>query len=148
MAYEPQFKRIHAFRVDHMVSVNVEEISEQFDTVRSKFNHMIPHIWGVNTQSTSGARIEHVEFTIHYADDEQHIKNRLEREKRCGTVVHLDSNTSHFSADVYDSAEMIPWIRTFICRITEVHFSNQELEKQFKADLDEMYALYGIGGDE
>ena len=148
MAYEPQFKRIHAFRVDHIVSIKVEEISEQFDMVRSKFNHMIPHIWGVNTQSTSGARMEHVEFTIHYADDEQHIKNRLEREKRCGTVVHLDSNTSHFSADVYDSAEMIPWIRTFICRITEVHFSNQELEKRFKTDLEEMYALYGIGGDE
>ena len=43
---------------------------------------------------------------------------------------------------------MIPWIRTFICRITEVHFSNQELEKQFKTDLEEMYVLYGIGGDE
>ncbi len=36
----------------------------------------------------------------------------------------------------------------YLSRITEVHFSNQELEKRFKTDLEEMYALYGIGGDE
>jgi len=40
---------------------------------------------------------------------------------------------------------MIPWIRTFICRITELHFSNRTLENLFKRDLEAMYALYGIG---
>lgn len=64
---------------------------------------------GVSTQGNTGARIEHVEFTVCYADEEKLIRNRLEREKRCGTVEHLDNNTSRFSADVFDASEVIPW---------------------------------------
>lgn len=88
-----------------------------------------------------------MEFTVCYTDKEKHIRNRLEREKRCGTVEHLNNNTSRFSADVFDASEVIPWIRTFICRIMDIHFSNKELEEQFKNDIKDMYALYDLGGD-
>ena len=88
--------------------------------------------------------MEHVDFTVHYGDDEQFIHTRLEREKRCGTVERIDGNTSRFSADVYDCGELVPWIRTFICRIEEIHFSDKELEDQFKKDIKEMYLLYDI----
>ena len=109
---------------------------------------MLPHMWGVSTQSWSGNRMGHVAFTIRYADDERHILRRLEREKSCGCVEHLDNNTSRFSADVYDASEMVPWIRTFICRIVSISFSDKELEEQFKNDMQEMYAMYGLeGGD-
>ena len=118
--------------------------SDPFDKLQETLKSMLPHIWGVSTQSRFGERLEHVEFTVHYADNEQHIRNRLEREKRCGTVEHLDNNTSRFSADVFDSLEMIPWIRTFICRITDINFSSKELEEQFKNDLKAMYTLYGL----
>ena len=144
MAYVPRFNRITSFRADNIISVTLEEISEQFDKLQETLKSMLPHIWGVSTQSRFGERLEHVEFTVHYADNEQHIRNRLEREKRCGTVEHLESNTSRCSADVFDSLEMIPWIRTFICRITDIHFSNKELEAQFKDDLKAMYTLYGL----
>lgn len=144
MAYVPRFRRITSFRADNIISVTLEEISEQYDKLQETLKSMLPHIWGVSTQSRFGERLEHVEFTVHYADNEQHIRNRLEREKRCGTVEHLDSNTSRFSADVFDSLEMIPWIRTFICRITDINFSNKELKEQFKNDLKAMYTLYGL----
>ena len=42
-------------------------------------------------------------------------------------------------ADAYDASELIPWIRTFICRIQDIHFSNTELQMQFHKDLEEMY---------
>ena len=144
MAYVPRFRRITSFRADNIISVTLEEISEQYDKLQETLKSMLPHIWGVSTQSRFGERLEHVEFTVHYADNEQHIRNRLEREKRCGTVEHLDNNTSRFSADVFDSLEMIPWIRTFICRITDINFSSKELEEQFKNDLKAMYTLYGL----
>ena len=144
MAYVPRFSRITSFRADNIISVTLEEISEQYDKLQETLKNMLPHIWGVSTQSRFGERLEHVEFTVHYADNEQHIRNRLEREKRCGTVEHLDNNTSRFSADVFDSLEMIPWIRTFICRITDINFSSKELEEQFKNDLKAMYTLYGL----
>lgn len=146
MAYTPRFKRITSFRIDNIVSVKLNDVSERFDELREKLDGMIPHMWGVSTQSTSGDRMEHVEFTVRYADDETHIHRRLEREKRCGTVEKINKNTSRFSADVFDSSELVPWIRTFICRITDISFSNKQLEEQFKEDIQEMYALYGLKG--
>lgn len=148
MAYTPRFRRITPFRTDNIVSVKLDDQSERFDELQNTFKNMLPHIWGVSTQGSTGARMEHVEFTVHYEDDEQHIRNRLEREKRCGVIEHIDKNTCRFSADVFDASEVIPWIRTFICRITEVQFSDKELEVQFKKDIEEMYLLYDIGGEE
>lgn len=105
-------------------------------------------MWGVSTQSKSGQRMEHVEFTLCYGDDEAAYSQRLEREKRCGIVEKIDDHTSRFSADIYDASEIVPWIRTFICRITDIHFSDKNLEIQFKNDIRQMYRLYGIEGGE
>jgi hypothetical protein len=69
----------------------------------------------------------------------------LEREKRVGKVEQIDEHTYRFSAEVYDSGELCPWIRTFICRIAQMNFSNRTVENRFKRDLEEMYMLYGIG---
>ena len=61
----------------------------------------------------------------------------------------LDDNHARFTADVFDSSELIPWIRTFICRITEISFSAKKLEEQFRKDMESMYEMYGLeGGDE
>lgn len=147
MAYTPRFKKMTAFRTDSIISVKSGGVSDQYCELQTTFESMRPHMWGVSTQSRSGARMEHVEFTVKH-DDEQHIKNRLEREKRCGTIEHIDKNTSKFSADVFDAGELIPWIRTFTGRITDIHFSNTELEEQFENDIRDMYALYGLGGDD
>lgn len=148
MAYSPRLNRITPFRTDLIVSVAVHDVSERFDEWREKLEGMLPHLWGVSTQGRSNERMEHVEFTIRYLDDEQHIPRRLEREKRCGRVEHMGGNASRFSADVYDACEMVPWIRTFLCRITDIRFSNKRLERQFLDDIKEMYALYGVEGGE
>jgi hypothetical protein len=148
MAYVPRFQRISSFRTDRIVSVKLENVNTRFDELRAKLDGMKPHMWGVSTQSRSGDRMEHVEFTVRYGDDEPHIPRRLEREKRCGTVEQLDSHSSRFTADVYDASEMVPWIRTFICRITDISFSDKQLEAQFKNDIRTMYALYGLEGGE
>ncbi len=125
-----------------------EEVCENFEAYRLDLEGMLPHMWGVSTQSETGERMEHVEFTVKYDADEAHIHNRLEREKRCGTVEKLDEHTSRFSADVYNAGELVPWIRTFICRIADISFSDKALEARFKKDIQEMYALYGLeGGD-
>ena len=148
IAYVPKSKRITSFRVDNIISVKIEEKCVDFDRLRGKLDKIKNNIWGVSTQGISNERMEYVEFTVKYSDDETFIHNRLEREKRCGKVERIDKNTSRFYAEIFDSNELIPWIRTFICRITDISFSNKTIEKQFKKDLDEMYALYGLAGDE
>ena len=62
-------------------------------------------------------------------------------------VEYLGEHACRFSADVYDASELIPWIRTFICRITDISISNKSLETQFKEDLQAMYEMYGLEGE-
>ncbi len=144
MAYNPHFKRISAYRLDNVVAVRSGETANQFDELRLKLNGMQQHMWGVATDNPSGNRMEHIEFTVQYSDGEQHIPRRLEREKRIGQLEYIDEHKCRFSADVYDASELIPWIRTFICRITDISISNRTLEIQFKEDLRTMYEMYGL----
>lgn len=147
MAYTPYFKRITAYRLDNIVAVKNGEIADRFDELRDKLHGMQQHMWGVATDSRSGKRMEYIEFTVQYDDGEQHIPRRLEREKRIGQVEYIDEHTCRFFADVYDASELIPWIRTFICRITDISISNKVLETQFKEDLQAMYEMYGLEGE-
>jgi hypothetical protein len=104
-------------------------------------------MWGVNCR-WSTKKLEHVEFEVKVDADEQHIAHRLEREKRCGRVEQTDDNHYRFTAEVFDTTEMLPWIRTFISRITKLNFSNSKAEAKFKADIRAMYQMYGVDGGE
>lgn len=148
MAYARRSRKITSFRLDNMLSVKPGEVCAGYDGYRAMLEKMSGSIWGVSTFG-SGCRTEHVEFTLRYGDGEEYIHKRLEREKRCGRVERIDAHTGFFSADVYDARELIPWIRTFICRIVDIRFSNEALQEQFLHDLEDMYRLYGLnGGDE
>ena len=149
MAYVPRIHRITSFRLDRILTVTHNGPDPLFDVYRAQLDEMQKHMWGVSTKNKKGYFPEHVDFTVTFSKDEMHIPKRLEREKRCGTVEYLSPCSCRFSADVYDAAELVPWIRTFICRITEIHFSDESLQKQFILDLQAMYDAYGIreGGD-
>ena len=86
-------------------------------------------------------------MTVSIGRGEAYIVRRLEREKRCGTVERLDEHTCRFTADVYDAAEMLPWLRTFIGRIVDLQCSNLYVTDTFWADLERMSALYGGDGN-
>ena len=143
IAYRRNTRRIISFRIDYILSVRKLNQTPDFDELRSKLDGMQKLMWGVSTQGGSG-RTETVEFTLKYHDDETYIVQRLLREKRCGTVELLDGNKCRFYAEVYDSNELLPWIRTFICRIVEIRFSNIQVENKFRADLEEMYRMYEV----
>ena len=146
LAYQPDFNAIKSFRVDYLSEVKIQEPTPRFDELRAELDEMQSKMWGVTAKRNryGEEKLEHVEFTVTASDEEGHIYRRLLREKRCGHVEKIDDNTYRFLADVYDTSEMIPWIRTFICRITELNFSNKVLEKQFKDDIKKMYRMYGI----
>jgi len=146
IAYHPYFDVIKAFRVDYISDVKLMEVSSRFDELRAQLDLMQGKMWGVsvNTNAREDGKLEYVTFTVKIKAGEEYIINRLEREKRCGYVEKADDFTYRFSAAVYDSAEMRPFIRTFISRITDIHFSNPKVEKIFKEDLRKMYEIYGI----
>lgn len=147
IALNEKANRVNAYRMDYILSVLEEEICEKYDQVMFAFRKLEPHAWGVNFRWNTNL-MEHVEFDVTVAEDEEYIVKRLEREKRCGRVEKIDDHTWRYTAEVFDTIEMLPWIRTFISRITRMNFSNRTAENQFKNDLQEMYRMYKVDGGE
>ncbi len=147
LAFQPEYGRIKSFRIDYLSDVRVEGPEPDFDRMRAELDRMQSKMWGVNTRRVKGGseQLEHVEFTLRVDEGEEHIVRRFEREKRIGRVERIKDGLYRFSADVYDTGEMIPWIRTFICRIESINFSNRAVEEKFKNDLEDTYRIYGIG---
>ncbi|MBQ8408869.1 MAG: WYL domain-containing protein [Clostridia bacterium] len=146
LAYLPEYNHFQSYRVDYLSNIKLEDSTPRFDELRAELDRMQSKMWGVSVKRNKWGteHLEHVEFTVKVEDNEEYIVKRLEREKRIGTVEKLDENTYRFSADVYDASEMIPWIRTFICRIVKMSFSNRSIENQFKKDLEAMYLMYDV----
>ena len=151
IAYQPEFNTIKSFRVDYLSNVKIEESSPRFEELRKVLDDMEGKIWGVACRGNLSREkaLERVSFTINVDDGEDYIVRRLEREKRIGKVEKIDEHTYRFTAEVHDASELVPWIRTFICRIKKIRFSNYMVEKKFKQDILDMYKTYGIeqGGE-
>ena len=82
-------------------------------------------------------------MTIYAGPDEGFIVQRLEREKRGGTMEKLDETHWRFSIDAWDTLEMMPWVRTFTGRITDFKADNPVVVTRFYKDLETMSAMYG-----
>lgn len=150
LAYLPEYNSFQSYRVDYLSNVKFEEVTPRFDELRHQIDQMQSKMWGVSTKRNKWGveKLEHVDFTVKVGDNEEYIIKRLYREKRVGSIEKIDDHTYRFTADVYDVSEMIPWIRTFICRIVDMNLSSRTLENQFKSDLEAMYRIYGIGEED
>ena len=132
--------RFYSIRTDYIKSVSQGLKVNDFSIVKTRFEDISRHIWGV---SYSAGKLEHLEMDIYVGKGEEYIVSRLEREKRCGKVTKLDEETYRFSADLYDSYELVPWIRTFFGRIKRLKCSNRMVSDQIKFDIVKMSKQYG-----
>lgn len=141
MAYDLRLQKMVPLRVDYIKSITLGQIYEDYESLCQLFSKMRSHIWGVSMKKDLDDT-EYVEFTVEINKGEEYIYNRLIREKRCGFVEMIDENHARFYAYIYDSQEIIPWVRTFITRITSVNFQNKHVCQQFYKDFDSTYKLY------
>ena len=145
VAYIPLRDTIRAYRLDYLSDIRFLGEVEEYDYIREKLRSMSKYTWAVNFSSgVSNKKLESVHFTIKVNSGEEHIVKRLIREKRGGKVEKVGNNTYKFSILLYDSGEIIPWIRTFICRIVDIRFSNKAIERRFKNDIKRTYSIYGV----
>ena len=142
-AYSIRKKKSCFFRLDSILKVKPLENVDEYEKYLGCLKEEQLYIWGV---STGQGYIEHVEMTLKIAKEDIHIIKRLEREKRCGVVEKVNETTWRFYADVYDAWELMPWLRTFIGRISSLTCSNKKVEEQFWEDLSALTDLYGGDG--
>lgn len=144
LAYRYTEKKLAFTRLDAIRRVEAGAYEPDYDALLSRYEKFKGHCWGVSTGE--GRQLEHIEMTVRVNPGEGHILQRLEREKRGGSVERLDAHTCRFCADVYDASELQPWLRTFTGRIVQLSCSRQSVVDTFYADLARMRALYGGGG--
>lgn len=144
ITWDENEKRFINYRLDRIKSIDVSETKQSnIETIRKHFKEAQKHAWGV---SFGDGELTHVEMLVKVEDNEYYIVKRLKREKRCGRVSLLDGQEGiyKFEADVFDAHEMFPWLRTFICRIIDLKFSDKDLEQKFWDSIQEMYKIYTI----
>lgn len=128
------------YRLDSILSVKAGKEIENIEEYHQKAAEFVKHLWGVATNPKQ--TVQTVELILHIEDDEMYILQRLEREKRCGSVKRIEDHRYLFSAEVYEPMEMFPWLRTFIGRIVSFKCSDKELEKKFYDDLEKLNQIY------
>lgn len=145
LAYDITNEIYQSYRIDYIISVEEKGPAHDFQTHREHLSLLQQHMWGVELNNNLDS-LEHVEITFHIDENEQHIIKRLMREKHCGTIKQIDNTVWRFTADVTNSAELLPWIRTYICRIVKINMSNKNIYKTFMDDLHEMAQQYDLAG--
>ena len=141
LCYHYRFRKLIFFRLDYIQKVEPTAAEAKFDTYMQYCRNFRSHLWG--TSSGIGFHVDHLEMTIHFDDNEQHIPLRLEREKRYGTVERIDKNTCKYVVDTYDASELLPWLRTFIGRIEKLECTDTTVTDLFYNDFAATLALYG-----
>ena len=90
--------------------------------------------------------------TLHmklYIDEtsEGYILERLRREGRGGSLERVRENVWLYIGSLFDTNEMLPWVKSFTGRILDLQCSNQAVLQKVTADLEAMYQMYGKEGD-
>lgn len=132
------------FRIDSIDNVELGDVAQLPEDIEKQLKIFMAHVWGVSRGN--GTTLYKMEMTIWANADEGHIPQRLEREKRCGTVEQLDDTHWRYTACVYDAMEMLPWVRSFIGRIQSLKCDDPRVTERFYRDLSAVASLYG--GDE
>ena len=136
--------RFAFYRTDLIDSIKTGEKTQVPDSLPRQLEDFCSHVWGV--AGSNSLPLQHIEMTVFAGPDEGHIAQRLEREKRCGTVEKLDDSHWRFSADIYDALEILPWLRTFTGRITDLQCTDRRVTDRFRKDFASLAAMYGVNG--
>ena len=141
LGYHYRGKHMMFYRLDAIKKVSIGNVEKHYDKYIGYQEKFDQHLWGVSTGPDHN--LDHIEMTIYHGPGEEFILQRLDREKRHGRIEIIDEHTCKFIADVYDASEMLPWLRTFIGRITDLQCSSQFVVQTFYEDLEKMKSMYG-----
>lgn len=144
LMYLPKIKRFQAFRLDYIKSVKSLYIYEEYDYYKEKFDKNSPFCWGVSFGNTDRTK-QYEEFKMVLEINEQHeqfILERLKREGRNGIITRICDNTYSYSVQVFDTNEMMKWVKTYIGRIISIEGSNKQVINKFYRDISRMKSLY------
>ncbi len=153
MAYNESKQSFQCFRIDQISLCDMKtdvSFPPECRELRRRLDETQDHVWGVTLKTNVKGEIvkKHVEFLVHIDPrdpTDRHVIERLNREKRVGTVEMIDDHTYRFSADVCSTKEMKPWVRSFLGYISDLRMDEGE---DLEEELGTMYRMYQLGEEE
>lgn len=143
--YQETHKRFNCIRMDAIKTVQTGDIVENYASYKESLLRNHKYLWGVSFQSCNNRHTDYLKLTLHINEKtEDFILERLKREGKHGIITHIAKNTFTFEIEVFDSNEMIPWIRTFTGRILDIECNNPRIRTLFFHDMDKLYEMYHI----
>lgn len=149
--YLPSYKRFNSFRLDCIKSVKDLGECADYDRYAEKLEKNLPKVYGVSFGDRRDGERDSGIVKITFSIDEQredYILNRLNREKRSGSVEKTGENLFTYTAEVFDANEMMTWVKTLIGRVVSFEGLPKPLEDRFKRDIIRMRKMYSQGEDD
>lgn len=141
IGWDTQECRIRSFRLDLMHNAAHALPPENADELIERVLAAIPKVWGISIDSE---KLEHLSMTLRInPTTEPYILARLKKEGRGGTVTKVGERLYRFDIDVWDSNEMMHWVKTFTGRIVSLESDNQIAVQRFYNDMRRMNDMYG-----
>ena len=148
--YIPEQRRFHAFRLDFIRNVKRTGPEPDYDALKAAYLRNLPHVFGVSfgMRHDTGA-VTPVKLTVRLdAYTEGYILERLEREKRIGTLEQTGEGLYTLTVDAFDPNEVMHWAKTLIGRIVSVEGGTKQAVGRFYYDIKRMRDMYGGDGND
>ncbi|MBC1566797.1 WYL domain-containing protein [Listeria booriae] len=133
-----QFFAFH--RLDQIEFVELDEVATDFEVDVAHFDEVRKFMWSAGFDR----RVVH-ELRVTLCIDEvreSYMLERIRNEGRHGTLTRVTANRFVYAIATYDLNGMKPFLRTFIGRIEKIDAQDDAWERQFYAELADMYRLY------
>jgi hypothetical protein len=141
--YSSKTGRFSNFRLDYIKKVTSGEIEPKASDLRERLNNNLDKIWGVSFGGKNRSEIISIKLDID-EKRESYVIDRITREGQGGKLTKIEENTFLFTKEVFDTTDMIPWIKTFTGRIIQLEGTNSQVVKRFYDDMKQMASMYGI----
>lgn len=145
--YDPEYKRLTSYRADFIDSIKACGVCAEYEEYAEMLGRNMDKCFGVSFgNQTNGVRSVIFRMTIRVDEErEPYILDRLQREKRCGSVAKTGDGLYTFTAEVFDPNELMQWVKTYIGRIVRIEGAQEETAR-FVQDIVRMQAMYNEGG--
>lgn len=144
-AYLPAERRFHAFRLDFIRTVKLADPVQDYNNLADAYRRSLRHVFGVSfAERKDVGNVKPMRLTFRFdPQTEDFIADRLQREKRIGTLSRTGSDLYTLTADAFDPNEVMHWAKTLIGRIVSVGGGNAAVREKFRRDIRRMYQMYG-----
>lgn len=148
--YIPEQKRFHAYRLDRIRSVKQSVPEPDYDALKAAYQRNLAHVFGVSFgQRRETGAVSPVRLTVRLDEyREGFIRERLEREKRNGTLEKIGDGLYTLTVDAFDPNEVMQWAKSLIGRIVSVDGGTKQITGRFYDDIRRMREMYGGDADD